>query len=179
MSTNAPQPQTTRAAQTTGRRTQPQPPTDPENGITIRPDIAELLHAGLSDDAISKQLHCADITVSKTRAALGLPKAKSGVRPAPTPEAAFHTRTREAEGGHLIWTGHVSHGTPMLRHGGRLLSAYRIAWRIRTGREPVGHVRLMCGVPGCVAPACVDDRPTRQRDRNALAGVLAATPTST
>ena len=147
----------------------------------IRTDIADLLRAGLSDSAISKQLHCAPATVSKTRAALDLPKAKSGVRPPASVEDAFHARTRATADGHLIWTGHITRNrnAPMLRYGGRELSAYRIAWRIRTGREADGHVRPMCGVPGCVAPACVDDRTTRQRDRAALAGLFTASPAST
>lgn len=145
----------------------------------IRADIADLLRAGLSDSAISRQLHCAPLTVSKTRALLGLPKAKSSFPAAASPEDAFHARTQAADGGHLIWTGHVAHGTPTVRQGGRELSAYRIAWRIRTGREPDGHVRPMCGVPRCVSPACVDDRTTRRRDRAALAGILAADPTGT
>lgn len=147
----------------------------------IRADIADLLRAGLSDRAISKKLRCAPATVSKTRSVLGLRKAKSGVPPAASLEDAFNARTRATADGHLIWTGHITRArnAPMLRYRGRELSAYRIAWRIRTGCEPDGHVRPMCGVPGCVAPACVDDRTTRQRDRAALAGLLAARPAST
>lgn len=142
----------------------------------LRPDIVDLLHTGLSDRAISRQLRCDAKTVSKTRAALGLPKARSGYRPADSVEELFQLRTEQVEGGHLRWTGHIDpNGLPRLRHGGRLHTAHRVAFRIRTGREPVGLVRTVCDVPGCVEPRHVADTAERARDRQALAAILPET----
>jgi hypothetical protein len=142
--------------------------------VKIRADVASLLHAGLSDRAIARELHTDARAVATARQVLGLPRVKSGSKPAASPEDAFRSRTRETDGGHLTWTGHVNNtGTPALRHGGRLLSAYRIAFRIRTGREPVGYARPGCGRPGCVAPDHIDDQPARDRNNatfNALFG---------
>ncbi|MFF9205112.1 hypothetical protein ACF1AE_25490 [Streptomyces sp. NPDC014986] len=134
--------------------------------MNIRADIAELLHAGHSDRAIARQLHVDAKTVSAARAALALPKAKSGYKAAATPEDLFWRRVKPLDDGHMEWAGsRNSSGLPSLRHGGRNLSAYRIAYRIATGREPEGHVKPGCGRAGCVAPACQTDRATRAEDR--------------
>ncbi|NED83513.1 hypothetical protein G3I76_25900, partial [Streptomyces sp. SID11233] len=47
-------------------------------------------------------------------------------------------------------------------------SPLAIAFRMRTGREPVGQVRAECDVPYCVAPDCVEDEPGRLRIREQL-----------
>jgi hypothetical protein len=88
--------------------------------------------------------------------------------PAPpaTIEEKWRTRTVPVDGGHLAWTG-----CPDLRWQGRTFKAGRIAFRIRTGREPVGYVRPDCGMPGCVEPTHVDDEPGRQRTRQQLRAV--------
>lgn len=132
--------------------------------MTIRADIAELLRAGLSDRTIARQLHTDAKKVAATRTALGLPKAKSGIRPADTPTDLYYRHTKALDNGHTEWTGSVSNeGVPALRHGGRQLSVYRIAYRLRTGREPIGHVRPACGMPQCVTPDHLDDRDDRER----------------
>jgi hypothetical protein len=143
--------------------------------MKLRPDIVALLRQGLSDRAIGRQLRCDPKGVARTRAALGLPQVKSGPPPAPV-EDLFWARVEPVEGGHLRWTGHHnSTGVPSLRVGGRsggLRSAYRIAFTIRTGREPQGTVSSDCDHPGCVAPRHVADAAERARDRKALAALL-------
>lgn len=130
--------------------------------MKLRQDVVDLLRAGLSDRAIARQLHVdATKVVAATRAALGLPRTPSGPRPQ-TLEEAFRARTEEVPGGHLRWTGCVSGGTPQVRHDGKLHTAHRIAFTIRTGRAPVGNALPACDMEGCVAPAHVDDRLGRE-----------------
>ncbi|MFB6618904.1 hypothetical protein ACIGFK_07380 [Streptomyces sp. NPDC085524] len=97
--------------------------------------------------------------------------------PAPAAAAglagAFAARTRPVPGGHRLWAGGVNaHGVGRFQHAGTPYTARQAAFVIRTGRLPVGQVRPSCELPECCEPAHVDDRPTRQRDRAALAAVL-------
>jgi len=133
--------------------------------MEIRADIAELLHAGHSDAAIARQLHVDKTTAAKARAALGLPKAKSGFKAAATPEDLFWKRVKPTDDGHMEWTGFHMASTPGLRHGGRNQTAYRIAYRIANGREPEGHALPNCGRAHCVKPGHHADRVDRQQDR--------------
>jgi hypothetical protein len=86
-------------------------------------------------------------------------------------EAQWAARTIEVPGGHLDWVG-----GPWLRWNGTLYRPARIAFRIRTGREPVGQVRPECGRPGCVAPGHVEDQPGRQRNRAQLRALRGLPP---
>lgn len=141
--------------------------------MTIRTDVAELLHQGLSDNAVSRRLHCDAKTVARTRVALGLPKAKSGYRSAASVVDLFHARTEPLEGGHLQWTGYASkRGLASVRYAGHIHTALRIAFRIQHEREPVGHCSTDCGMEGCVAPAHVEDDTIRTRNRAAYAGLI-------
>lgn len=138
--------------------------------MTTDAEITRLLAAGLSDNQISIQLHTDAKRARRLRASLGLPKAKSGIRPAATVENLFHARTEQLDDGHLRWTGHFNRkGTPLVRHAQKLHTAYRIAFRIRTGREPVGYAGPSCGMEHCVAPAHIDDQAARERNRTTYA----------
>ncbi|MFI8278559.1 hypothetical protein ACIGBH_27535 [Streptomyces sp. NPDC085929] len=144
--------------------------------MTDRDGIEALLRAGLSDRAIGQQLSTDPKKAAIIRRALGLPKAKSGVRPAANAEDLVRARTEPLPSGHARWTGHVNNdGVPAVRFGGRQLSAYRIAFRLRTGRDPVGTVRPGCGMPQCVAPAHMDDTPARARNRTAYNALFGGT----
>ncbi|MFF7610713.1 hypothetical protein [Streptomyces lavendulae] len=129
--------------------------------MKLRQDVVDLLRAGLSDRVIARELHVDAKVVGAARAALGLPRTPSGPRPQ-TLEELFRARTEEVPGGHLRWTGCVSGGTAQVRHDGRLHTAHRIAFTIRTGRAPVGNALPACDMEGCVAPAHVDDRLGRE-----------------
>ncbi|MFD7884052.1 hypothetical protein ACFV3N_16635 [Streptomyces bauhiniae] len=131
----------------------------------IRKDVVDLLTAGHSDSHIARQLGVdARATVARARAALGLPKAKPGCKAAASPEDLFRRRTKPTNDGHLLWTGSRSRaGAPSLRHGGRNLSAYRIAFRIANGREPEGKALPTCDRDGCVQH--VGDRQDRAREK--------------
>lgn len=134
--------------------------------MSIRADIAELLRAGYSDRAIGRQLNVDPVgTVAPARKALGLPKAKSGYKAAASPEDLFWRRIKPTDDGHMEWTGYRNNtGAPSLRHGGRQLSAYRIAYRIAHGREPDGYALPSCGRDGCAKPGHHSDRSDRARE---------------
>ncbi|MFI8360764.1 hypothetical protein ACIGD1_11450 [Streptomyces sp. NPDC085612] len=135
--------------------------------MKIRPDVAELLHAGLSDIAIARQLGVsAPSTVAPTRRALGLPKHKPGPDSAPNVDAFVDARCAVVDGGHLLWTGHHSRGVPQVRWAGhpQVESVYRFMFRRRHGREPVGYALPACDMPRCVHPDHIDDRDARARN---------------
>lgn len=142
--------------------------------MKIRADIAELLHTGLSNRAIARQLSVDTKTVAAARTVLRLPKAKPGPRPAATPETLFWQRVQHTSNGHLLWTGSTYDGTPVVRHGSQHYTARRIAFRIRHGRDPEGYVTVACTVDGCVRPDCMDDRITRQRTDRAFEAIFGA-----
>ncbi|MBL1100106.1 hypothetical protein [Streptomyces coffeae] len=140
--------------------------------MKIRADIAELLHAGHRDNAIAKQLGACPKTIARARAALGLPQNPPGRPVYNTLEAAWHAHTEPADSGHLLWTGTVNSGVPVIRYKGQRHSAYLIAYRIGHSRDPKGRCRPDCGRPGCVAPSHVDDGPGRARTRALLAAIF-------
>lgn len=141
--------------------------------MIIRADVADLLRAGHSNAAIARQTGIDPQTAASARVALGLPKHRPGRTPATSVEELFRARAKQAEGGHLAWTGTRTYdGTPVVRYSGHLQSAYRIAFTIRHGRDPEGHVRPGCDHDGCVHPDHVEDRPMRQRNRAAFAAIF-------
>ncbi|EYT83990.1 hypothetical protein CF54_04135 [Streptomyces sp. Tu 6176] len=137
--------------------------------MKIRADVAELLRAGHSDSAIARQLHVDYKTAAAARKALGLPKAKSGYKAAATPADLFWRRVTPTDDGHMEWAGYTTSTTPAMRHGGRSMSAYRVAYRIATGREPEGRALPSCGRDGCVMPGHHADRADRARAQDRAA----------
>jgi hypothetical protein len=134
--------------------------------MNVRADVAELLRAGYSDRAIGRRLNIDPKKVSDARTTLGLPKARSGKKPTATAEDLFWRRTQPTDDGHLMWTGsRSSSGIPSLRHGGRNLSAYRIAFLIANGREAEGYALPSCGREECVKPGHHADRADRQQEK--------------
>jgi DNA-binding CsgD family transcriptional regulator len=129
--------------------------------MTPRPDVAELLHAGLGDRTIARQLAITVSSVTAARTELGLPAAVRGNRRAGTAEDLFWRRVRHLDDGHLEWDGsRTTKGTPVFKWGGRNgkpYSAYRIAYRIQHGADPQGSCYPGCSRPRCVAPAHVVD----------------------
>jgi hypothetical protein len=94
-------------------------------------------------------------------------------RPLPTSfEDVFRTHTEDADGGHIRWTGPVTHQTPAVRFDSRLQSAYRVAFRLHHGREPEGLAMPVCDMPLCVAGGCLEDRPMRQHTRQLYAAIF-------
>lgn len=68
----------------------------------------------------------------------------------------FDTHLVPLPGGHLrCRCGHN------MSYQGRTYSANWVSWTLDRGREPVGQVRRMCQVEGCVAPGCLADNVER------------------
>lgn len=132
----------------------------------IRGDVRELVLAGHTNAEIARRLGVDPSTPARARTVLGLPQPRPGKRAAASPEDLFWRRVRVRRDGHMEWTGYRDKtGVSGLRHGGRIHTAYRVAFRIAHGREPEGHVRPGCDRDGCVAPACQTDRVTRAEAR--------------
>jgi hypothetical protein len=136
----------------------------------IRQDIADLLHAGVPQIRIARQLGIAPATVQRTREALGMPAPRPGRRITyASLEEAFHTHAAEqAHGGHVLWTGYADpNGTPRVCFRQERIPAPRVAFQLHHGRQPVGKVLPTCGVKGCIAGAHLADGPMREADKKA------------
>jgi hypothetical protein len=138
--------------------------------MKVRAEVAELLRAGHSARAIARQLHVDGKSVRAARDVLGVPVAKPGRKAAATPEELFWSRTHPTDDGHLLWTGGTTGGVPILRHGGRRTTAYRVSFRIQYGREPEGRVTPTCGRRLCVRH--VEDRVIRERTEATYAAIF-------
>lgn len=149
--------------------------------MKIRADIAALLREGHSDRAIADQLAACRKTVAAHRHALRI-----GPAPIPTPphrseltlEEKWATFTTPTDDGHLLWTGrrNKTSGTPVFTYREKTHTARKVAFRIRTGRDPEGHAKPECGRDDCVKPDHVDDGTIRTRDRAALAALTGRAP---
>lgn len=144
--------------------------------MKVRADIAELLRAGVPQIEIARTLHVAPINVQRTRQALGLPAPRRGRRTAATLADAFFERTEEVPGGHRRWAGDRQAGRPVMGRHGRKVMVYPVAFRIRWGREPIGHVQPGCGMDDCIAPDHVEDRPMRDKNRATYKAIFGSLP---
>ncbi|MFD5571979.1 hypothetical protein [Streptomyces cadmiisoli] len=135
-------------------------------------EILAELRAGGTNNGIARSLGVDKVAVARIRAAHEIANTYESRRTARPPvEERWREHAREVDGGHMKWTGPRatnSSGTPVLRVHGSWYSAAGLAFRIRTGRDPVGQVRAECDVKHCVAPACVEDEPGRQALRRTL-----------
>lgn len=136
--------------------------------MRIRSDVAALLRAGHTSSAVAAQVGLHPATVRQARKALGITPGRPGPRPPATLEEFFLARVEELPDGHMRWLP----ADPELRFQQRNYSARRAAFRIRTGRDPIGRVLTSCNMPQCVAPAHVADRVERDRDAAVYAAVF-------
>ncbi|WP_327368758.1 hypothetical protein [Streptomyces sp. NBC_01217] len=125
-----------------------------------------------TDRAIARITGVHFTTVARYRRLLNLPRIPQPDKTAGTVEEQWRRRVRPAADGHMEWTGaYNSADVPTFSYHGTPTSARVIAFRIRTGRTPVGYVKAVCDHPGCVAPRCVEDKPGRDRLAQLLAAV--------
>ncbi|MET8399605.1 hypothetical protein [Streptomyces sp900116325] len=140
---------------------------------TTRSRLIGLLEQGATDRAIAAELGLDKNTPARYRHQLSIGRPILPPPPSRTTitiEQAWQANVRPLDGGHMQWTGRLNNaGVPTFSYRARPTSARVIAFRIRTGRDPVGYVKPECDAPGCVAPRCVDDRPGRENTARLLA----------
>jgi hypothetical protein len=138
------------------------------NQKATRDQIITALREGKSNTAIARELRADRVRVRRIRAELRIPNRVHIPQPL-TLEQKWEANTRP-DGGHLEWTGERAKcsGTPVLRYWPKSYSAAAVAFRIRTGRDPIGYVFAECGHQHCVAPEHVDDEVGRMRTREQL-----------
>lgn len=137
--------------------------------MTVRPDVAELLHAGYGDRTIARRLAVTVPAVEHARATLNLPAGRPGPKATSTPADLFWRRTQPTGDGHLLWPAYTPRNGSVIKHGGIRHSVHRLAFRIGHGREPEGRVTTGCDRPGCVHPRHVEDQRMRTQ-YNAIFG---------
>ncbi|MFJ1606949.1 hypothetical protein ACIOHS_26800 [Streptomyces sp. NPDC088253] len=121
-------------------------------------EIARLLKAGHSDTAVIEQLRCGKRTVAEVRRDLGLPRYRPPARVWGRED--YERLSVPLTGGHRRWRGrHDEFGIP---YANRRMTAYRLAFRVHHGRDPVGRVQGTCQVKRCVAGGHLTDRIMRQ-----------------
>jgi hypothetical protein len=140
-----------------------------------REQALALIRQGCSDHEVHRRLRMDREAIRRIRRQLAIPT--QPLQPLSV-EQKWALRARELPGGHMEWTGSLSTGsrTPILHYRGKVFTAAAIAFRIRTGRDPVGHVMPECDLPHCVAPRHLDDAAIRLRDRQALREILQMGP---
>jgi len=145
------------------------------NRAEKRAAIADMLRAGATYREIAQTLNVGShTTISTVRKAEGIPVVTSRRRPGRTAEQTFRLYAEPYGDGHARWTGPWAGRSPQICLPGperRKVSALRVAFRIRTGREPEGNVKPGCGERGCIAPGHVDDRVGREAVRRMLAAI--------
>lgn len=114
--------------------------------------IRALLAAGLTNSAISIQLHVERKVIARIRDELGIPNVPKKMA---SVEARWQQLALPTADGHMEWTGPVTGParTPTLRYDGVIHTAGRVAYRIHNGTDPAGRAQPGCGVRHCVAPA--------------------------
>lgn len=139
------------------------------SSMTVEVSDEQILKALLAKDdvsnlAVARQLGCDYRRVAEVRKRAGVPPYVRGRRPIYSSwEEAFTAQSEPVEGGHRRWTGtREKGGTPVVRYLSSIETAYRVAFRLHHGREPVGNVTRSCLIQGCVAGEHQMDRPMRE-----------------
>ena len=121
----------------------------------------------VTDVALASRLDCPPEFVAGVRENLGMPPLPGVVPPARRPNPLGRLQREKfarlavvIEDGHREWRGRYTEGTPIFNEG---LTAYRIAFRLEHGEEPVGHIRVECGRDKCVEGLHLSDRLMRER----------------
>ncbi|MFD5709539.1 hypothetical protein ACFWHW_03940 [Streptomyces pharetrae] len=131
--------------------------------MTVRADVAELLHAGYGDRTIARRLSIPASRVEQTRTELALPAGRPGPKATSSPADLFWRRVQPTPDGHLLWPGYTPRNGSVIKHGGIRHSVHRLAFRLGNDREPEGRVTTGCDRPGCVHPRHVEDQTMRNQ----------------
>ncbi|MFI5685865.1 hypothetical protein [Streptomyces sp. NPDC051636] len=127
-------------------------------------EIRALISAGRHNEAIVRELRVDKSAVRRIRKEMDVPNPPQHSE---TLEEKWAQHTEPLEGGHLRWTGSRAgaSGTPVMCYRDKTHTAAAVAFRQRTGRDPVGQVKAECDLRQCVAPDHVEDEPGRTQLR--------------
>lgn len=128
-----------------------------------REQVLELLHKGMGNQAIGKQLHTDPKRVAVIRREEHIPRTQTPARVLTFAEK-WAAATQDTGDGHTVWTGRLRDGvTPSMVHRGRDYSARRAGFEELHGRDAVGFVFPGCRRDDCVRPEHLEDRPMREQ----------------
>ncbi|WP_329219188.1 hypothetical protein [Streptomyces microflavus] len=149
-----------------------------------RARIIELLERGATDRNIARIVGVDRKTPARFRRDLKVPAAPRKPPPSTTVvtvEERWRAYASTADGqGHVTWTGRLAGGaTPVMSYRSRTVTARSVAYRMHTGRDPVGYVKPDCGQQNCVAPEHQEDEQDRVRERAILGDLLGRRSTIT
>lgn len=128
-----------------------------------------------SNQQIALKLGVDRHAVARIRKETNIPYTRPGFA---TAEEKWASLVRPVDGGHLEWLGERSsrNGTPIMRFRGASQAPAGIAFKKRTGRDPVGVVKAECGFQHCMAPEHVEDGRGRHRVRAQLRVITGGAP---
>lgn len=132
----------------------------------------KLISEGEHDSAVSKALGIDRRTSARIRRDMGMPPKRSAI----PLDVKLRRDWRPREDGHTGWDGRrYSSGGPSVRKHGQDTPATHVAFKLRTGRYPVGIVKTECGERECLTPAHLSDeieRRTVRMQERALLGMV-------
>lgn len=134
---------------------------------------AALLRTGMTAKAVAEAVGMGRGAVLRVRRLEGIAVDRS----VPV-EVLMTVSTVPIEGtDHVVWSGRHDHGTPVMRHNGRVMSAAAVAYELYHSRKPVGSVKSDCHLDGggpehCMNPAHIQDESDRQRERRQLRALM-------
>lgn len=133
--------------------------------------VARLLKTEpLSNREIAGRLHVGTRFVAEVRADLGLPRFGRHLRVWTRED--YERTTVQLRGGHRLWRGRrTANGSPITSRGE---TAYKLAYRLHHGREPVGRVGPVCIRKFCVEGAHLHDQALRDAAASAALTELPA-----
>lgn len=130
--------------------------------------IANMLRKGATNNEVARKLGVNTRAVARVRTIIGLPPHSW----ATTREAKLDKFSVRFEDGHTGWTGRrLRSKTPSIRQNDVEVPASHVAFRRRTGRDPVGQVRPDCDFPHCLTPEHLMDDMDRVRVRLQLRAI--------
>jgi hypothetical protein len=141
---------------------------DFNTAVDIRQAIAAKLRAGVPQIRIARELDVDAATVRRIGDAEGLPRPSRGTPPTHASiEDAFRAGIEPGPDGHVLWTGYTDAGLPMVFHVQQRVPAPKVAFRLHTGRDPIGRITRTCDMQRCVAGGHLADQPMRQANKRA------------
>lgn len=124
--------------------------------------IRERIGNGFTDKAVAQLTDVDRRTVGRIRRAMGMPPTSR----ATTKEFKLKRDWRPHPSGHTLWVGRrYTSGGAAIRQNKQDIPASHVAFELRTGRTPVGIVKVECGEGECLTPEHLSDEIERRKVR--------------